>query len=145
MTNEYGEGFYSTDYYTKNMIQYLKERSKTEKEQPFFAYLPFAAPHWPLQCAKEDRDKYEGVYNDGPEALRQRRLAALKRLGFVKPDAVPHDVVANGMKEFDEMSPREQKLTCRAMEVYAGMVECIDRNIGKVLEHLEETNELESR
>jgi arylsulfatase A-like enzyme len=57
---------------------------------------------------------------------------------------VPHDVVAHGMKEFEDMSPREKGLTCRAMEVYAGMVECIDCNIGKVLKKLEESNELES-
>jgi arylsulfatase A-like enzyme len=68
----------------------------------------------------------------------------LKKLGFVKQDAVPHDVVANGMKEFDDMTPREKELTCRAMEVYAGMVECIDRNIGKVLKHLEDSGELDS-
>ena len=144
-SNDGEEGFYSTDYYTKNMLRYFNERTDAEREQPFFAYLPFAAPHWPLQCPKEYREKYTGLYDAGPEALRQARLAALKKLGFVKPDAVPHDVVANGMKEFDDMSPREQQLTCRAMEVYAGMVDCIDQNIGKVLSYLESTAELDSK
>jgi arylsulfatase len=51
------EGFYSTDYYTDRLIQYFEDRSETEKEKPFFAFLPFTAPHWPLQCPKEQRDK----------------------------------------------------------------------------------------
>lgn len=143
-SNVYKEGFYSSDYYTKNLLRYFEERNDAEREQPFFAYLPFAAPHWPLQCSKEDREKYLGVYDAGPEELRQTRLAALKKLGFVKQDAIPHDVVANGMKEFDDMSPREKQLTCRAMEVYAGMVDCIDQNIGKTLKYLEATGELDS-
>lgn len=143
-SNDADQGFYSTDYYTKNLLRYFSERSNTEREQPFFAYLPFAAPHWPLQCPKKYREKYAGVYDAGPDALRLARLAALKKLGLVKPDAVPHEVIAYDAKEFDAMSPREQQLTCRAMEVYAGMVDCIDQNIGKVLAHLESTGELDN-
>jgi arylsulfatase A-like enzyme len=142
-TNLYDEGFYSTDYYTKNLLNYFKERTDSERSQPFFSYLPFAAPHWPLQCSKQDRERYSGKYDAGPEVLRQARLAALKSLGLVKKDAIPPDVVGFGVKEFEDMSPREKELTCRAMEVYAGMVECIDRNIGKVLEYLESTGELD--
>lgn len=51
------EGFYSTDAYTKRMIEYLDERTEEEKSKPFFAYLPYTAPHWPLQCSKATRDK----------------------------------------------------------------------------------------
>lgn len=51
------EGFYSTDYYTDRLIQYFEDRSDDEKEKPFFAFLPYTAPHWPLQCSKEQRDK----------------------------------------------------------------------------------------
>lgn len=57
--NENPEGFYSTDYYTDQLIGYLNGRSSTEKEKPFFAFLPYTAPHWPLQCSKEKRDKYD--------------------------------------------------------------------------------------
>ena len=51
------EGFYSTDYYTDRLIQYFQDRSEAEKEKPFFAFLPYTAPHWPLQCPKALRDK----------------------------------------------------------------------------------------
>lgn len=54
---EDAEGFYSTDYYTEKMIEYLRNRSENDMEKPFFAFLPYTAPHWPLQCSKAKRDK----------------------------------------------------------------------------------------
>ena len=57
-TNEY-EGFFSSNYYADNLIHYFDERTGEDKVKPFFAYLPFSAPHWPLQCSKADRDKYK--------------------------------------------------------------------------------------
>lgn len=57
--------FYSTRYFTDRMIKFLDERSQEEKDQPFFAYLPYTAPHWPLQAPKEVMKKY-GELADGP-------------------------------------------------------------------------------
>ena len=57
--NEYDTGFYSTSYYTDNLIRYFEERTEEDREKPFFAMLPFSAPHWPLQCSKADREKYK--------------------------------------------------------------------------------------
>ena len=57
--NEYDTGYYSSNVYTETLIRYLSERTSKEKEKPFFAALTFAAPHWPLQCSKADREKYE--------------------------------------------------------------------------------------
>ncbi|OJJ00794.1 hypothetical protein ASPVEDRAFT_27508 [Aspergillus versicolor CBS 583.65] len=62
--NEYDTGFFSSEYYASNLINYFKERTVEQKEQPFFAFLPFSAPHWPLQCSKEDRERYRGVYDE---------------------------------------------------------------------------------
>ncbi|ESK89863.1 arylsulfatase [Moniliophthora roreri MCA 2997] len=131
-------GFYSSDFYTDNLIKYLSERPKNK---PFFAFLPFSAPHWPLQVHKKYRDKYKGFYSDGPEALRQRRLASLKKLGLIPPDVVPHDVVAPAESEWASLTNEERELSARAMEAYAGMVENMDENIGKILAYLEEIGE----
>ncbi|KAJ7497573.1 alkaline-phosphatase-like protein [Mycena latifolia] len=133
--------FFSSDYYASNLIQYLEERPT---DKPFFAYLPFAAPHWPLQVHKKYRDKYKGMYDDGPEALRQHRLAKLRELGLISADAVPHDVVAPGTSEWNAMTGEERALSARAMETYAGMVENMDWNIGRVLDHLEKIGEREN-
>ena len=126
------------------MIQYLKERNAEEAEKPFFGYLAYSATHWPLQCLPEDRDIHKGKYDDGPDALRLKRLDRLIKLGLVKPDVVPHPVVAPGAKEWDAMTAGEKKLSARAMEVFAGMVTCMDRETGKVIDYLEASGELEN-
>ena len=56
--NDPEKGFYSSTFYTDKLIEYFGARSSEEKEKPFFAMLPFAAPHWPLQCSQADREKY---------------------------------------------------------------------------------------
>ncbi|KAH8652180.1 alkaline-phosphatase-like protein [Xylariales sp. PMI_506] len=140
------EGFYSSDAYADRMISYLEDRTEDERAQPFFAYLPFSAPHWPLQAPKEVCDKYRGVYDDGPEALRQKRLARLQELGMVEPGVVPHPVVIvdNKPENWDELPEDTRRASCRAMEVYAGMVDRMDWNIGRVIEHLKKTGEYEN-
>ena len=134
------KGFYSTQFYTDKLLTYLSSRSEGD-DMPFFAYLPFSAPHWPLQCLAGDRDKYKGKYDDGPDALRLRRLENLKRLGLIARDVVPHPVSAE-TTEWSEMTLEEKKLSSRAMECYAGMVDRIDQEVGKVVRFLEDRGEL---
>ena len=134
--------FYSSDFYADTLLRYFRER--TDDERPFFAYLPFQAPHWPLQAPAETIAKYRGRYDDGPDALREARLAALKRLGLCPPDVVPHPVVPDGEPEWDEMSADAQALSARSMEVYAAMVDRMDHNIGRVIDYLTETGELDN-
>lgn len=127
------EDFYSTDYYTGKLLQYLEERPK---EQPFFAYLPFSAPHWPLQAPKENTEPYKGWYDDGPDELRKKRLQGLIREGLTTSDVIPHQVVAPGMSEWEVMDEITRQKSARAMEVYAGMVDRMDQNIGRVIDYL---------
>lgn len=126
--------FYSSDYFTGKLIDYLDE----EPDRPFFAYLPFSAPHWPLHAPKEDIERYRGVYDDGPETLREKRLEGLKRQGIV-----PGNVKAHGMQtsvpSWDEMTPEERAFSARTMEVYAAMVDRLDQNVGRLVAHLKST------
>ncbi|GFZ51561.1 Uncharacterized sulfatase [Saitozyma sp. JCM 24511] len=152
------DGFYSSDTYADNLLEYLQDwkqeardkASSGTSDRPFFAYLPFSAPHWPLQCSKEDRDAYAGVYDDGPDALRLRRLERLKALGIYDDAVVPAEVIAAEATEWDEMSSEEKKLSARSMETYAGMVtrymarRRMDRAIGRVTSYLREIGELDS-
>jgi arylsulfatase len=135
--------FYSSDYFTDKLLQYLRERSPREN-RPFFAYLPFQAPHWPLQAPDESIARYRGVYDQGPDVLREARLKALKAFGLCGPDVVPHPVVPDGAKEWADMTTEEQAVSARTMEVYAAMVERMDWNIGRVTDYLENTGELEN-
>lgn len=139
------EGWYSSDGYGDKLLEYLKDRKEKEDDRPFFAYLPFTAPHWPLQAPREYIDNYRGVYDEGPDVLREKRLQRLKELGMVKDDVKPHPVVAEEeAKAWDSMTPEEKKKSATAMEVFAGMVECIDANVGKVVDYLESTGDLEN-
>ncbi|KAI0016320.1 alkaline-phosphatase-like protein [Xylariomycetidae sp. FL0641] len=139
-------GFYSTDTYTRQLIEFLDERTDEEREKPFFSFLPYTAPHWPLQCSKAARDKYKGMYDDGPYALRERRLKRLVELGIIQDSVVPHEVETSrlGYSEWDDFTPEEKKLSSRAMEAYAGMVDTVDANVGKVVEYLRKTGEYDN-
>lgn len=143
-------GWYSSDGYGNKMLSYLQERTEKKDDRPFFAYYPFTAPHWPLQAPDEYIAHYKGVYNDGPEALRQKRLARLKEMGLVPQDCEAHPVVVSedeenaGNKVWEELSPDQKAKSAKAMEVFAGMVECIDHNVGKVVDYLEQTDELDN-
>ncbi|MGA8328154.1 MAG: sulfatase-like hydrolase/transferase, partial [Mycobacterium sp.] len=137
------DDFYSSDFYADTLLRYFQERN-AEDDRPFFAYLPFQAPHWPLQAPQDTIAKYRGRYDDGPDALREARLAALKRLGLCPPDVAAHPVVADGEPEWSELSADEQALSARSMEVYAAMVDRMDQNIGRVIDYLTETGELDN-
>ncbi|KAK2763692.1 hypothetical protein FQN54_009308 [Arachnomyces sp. PD_36] len=139
------KGFFTSDFYTGNLINYLEERTPENKEKPFFAYLPFSAPHWPLQCSKEDRDRYKGMYDDGPDALRLKRLEKMQELGLVPKDVKPHDVVVGPMNtEWNDMTDYERACSARSMECFAGMVDNIDQNVGKIVEYLKKTGEFDN-
>ncbi len=138
-----GEDFYSSDSYTDTLLGYFRDRAEDD-DRPFFAYLPFQAPHWPLQAPDESIAKYRGRYDAGPDALREERLAALKRLGLCAPDVEPHPVVADGAVEWADMTDEERAISARSMEVYAGMVDRMDWNIGRVIDYLAETGELDN-
>lgn len=88
-------------------------------------------------------DKYRGMYSDGPAALRLKRLQRLQELGLVDKNVVPHEVVTSqGEPEDWSVLTREEKAkSARAMEAYAGMVDCMDKNIGRVLQYLKKTGQ----
>lgn len=142
--------FYSTDAFTEKLVQYFEERTAFQKEsQPFFAYLAYSAPHWPLQAPEKDRLDYRGIYDEGPESLRQQRLSKLKALGLIPDYAKPHDVITPPVdrllsREWSRLNETERRFSSRTMEVYAGMVQHMDSQIGRVLSYLQQTGELDS-
>ncbi|KAF2191980.1 alkaline phosphatase-like protein [Zopfia rhizophila CBS 207.26] len=138
--------FYSSDYFTDRPIQFLNNRNKTEEERPYFAYLVYTAPHWPLRVPRETIAKYRGKYDDGPEELRLHRLSRLQNLGLVPKDIVPVPLVSSSSNfpEWQAMTSIEHAESARKMEVYAAMVDPMDANIGHVLGRLEATGDLDN-
>lgn len=134
--------FYSSDYFTDKLLDYLTDDT-ARAGRPFFAYLPFSAPHWPLQAHRDDIAKYQGVYDAGPEVLRQKRLDRVRELGLVGADATIHPVLAK-TKFWDELSDTDKKQSARTMEVYAAMVDRLDQNVGRVIDHLKKTGQYDN-
>ncbi|MBC2840448.1 arylsulfatase [Robiginitalea sp. SC105] len=140
-TAQWPAGQYSTDFYTEKLLGYLEENHGTGK--PFFAYAAFTAPHWPLQVASAHWKKFEPDYRDGYEALRKRRLAGLKREGLIAADSsLP--LFHPDIPAWDSLTAEEKERETRKMAIYAGMVENLDLNIGRILEYLESTGEFEN-
>ncbi|KAH8586026.1 arylsulfatase [Bisporella sp. PMI_857] len=143
-----GKNFYSTDAFADKLLQYFGDRSahNGNLNKPFFAYLAFSAPHWPLQAPQEDIDDYRGMYDDGPEALRQKRLKSLKSLGLIPEDCVAHEVIAVSdrlmSRKWDDLNPEQRQFSCRSMEIFAAMVQRMDTQIGRILQYLRNSGEL---
>lgn len=133
------EDFYSSDDFTDRLLRYLQDDT-ARQDRPFFAYLPFSAPHWPLQAPQEDIVKYKGVYDEGPEVLREQRLAKLKQLGLVDEQATIHPVLAQ-TASWQQLSEEEKQISARTMEVYAAMVDRMDQNVGRVVQYLKQTKQ----
>ena len=130
--------FYSSDFYTDRLIRYLDEAHG--QDRPFFAYAAYTAPHWPLHARDEDIDRYRGVYDDGWDALRERRVAGLVRAGVISSDvAVPPRLPF--APDWASLSVEERRRQARKMEIYAAMVENLDANIGRLLDHLKQTGQ----
>jgi arylsulfatase A-like enzyme len=134
------DDFYTSDGFTTKLMDYLDERPRDDA--PFFAYLAFSAPHWPLQAPDDLIAHYRGRYDAGPDALRAERLKRLVELGLCGPDVVPHPVVSR-QKAWDEMTDDERARSARTMEVYAAMVERIDWNVGRLVDHLKASGDLD--
>jgi arylsulfatase len=133
------DDYYSSDYFTSELIRFLD----TDDKRPFFAYLAFTAPHWPLQASDELIKKYKGQYDMGPDALRAARLESQRRLGLLSPDVVAAPVTTN-QKSWESMSHEERMFSAKTMEIYAAMVERMDYNIGRVVDYLRRTNQFDN-
>ena len=128
------EGFYTTDAFTDFAIEQISASQETS--QPFFLYLAHNAPHYPLHAPKNNIIKYEGKYDQGWDHLREQRLARMKELGIIKADwnLSPRDTLTPAWNELSEEQRREE---ASLMEAYAGMIDRLDEQVGRLLNHLD--------
>lgn len=125
--------FYSTDLMTDKLIGYLDERPK---DAPFFAFLGYTAPHWPLQAPPAAIRRYQDQYHDGWDVLRQARLAGAKRAGVI-PENASEVTDEPGYQTWQSLAPETQALQVKRMQVYAAMVDRLDENVGRLMDYLE--------
>lgn len=141
---ELPEDFYSTDFYTDKLIAYLSDSQKSG--QPFFAYAAYTSPHWPLQAPQAYLDKYRGRYDQGYDAVRQARIERMKQLGLIAEDFQPATPLPASprLPSWEQLSPEHRKVEARKMEIYAAMVDNLDHNIGRLLDHLRQSGQLDN-
>lgn len=134
------KGFYSTDAFTDKSIEFIKGK---KDEKPFFLYLAYNAPHWPLHAKQEDIQKFIGKYMIGWDELRKQRFERQLKMGLFDKNTVltPRD---SRVRAWNEVSDEQKKLSDYRMAVYAAQVYCIDYNIGKLIDYLKQTNQLDN-
>jgi arylsulfatase len=159
---EAGSGHYVTTAIANHAIRCLQEHAREYAGEPFFHYLCFTAPHFPLQAPAEDIARYASRYRAGWEAVRQERWRRLNALGIVKhplpalerevgppydfPDALEQlgaDEV-NRPLDWNELTASQQRFQADKMSIHAAMVDCMDREIGRVVGQLRMMGALEN-
>ena len=149
------ERFYATDAITDHAIEFVGTARAEAK--PWFLYLAYNAPHFPLHAPRELIDKYQPVYEQGWDKLRERRFAKLRKLGLLDPRwrLTPRSMVGpnrvssvNGWAEkqnppWDSLPADRRTDLGRRMAVFAAMVHRMDENIGRVLDDLKASGELD--
>ena len=135
------DDFYSTRDFTNSLLDFIS--TDLESGKPFFAYLSYTAPHWPLQAPADVIEKYRGSYDAGYDQLQVDRLAALRNLGIVGDSAQLAEPHPAGLPWHD-LSEEEQRTASRTMEIYAAMVDEMDRYIGLLLAELDEMGVLDN-
>ncbi len=123
--------FYTTDAFTDRALKYLDGEGSDDR--PFFLYLAYTAPHYPLHAWPEDIAEYRGSYMDGWDTLRRRRFERMLREGIAEEDweLSPRNPHAPAWEEVENKDAWDRK-----MAVYAAMVDRMDWNIGRVLAKL---------
>ena len=134
------DDFYSTNYYTQKMLEFLESDAD---QGPWFAYLPYTTPHWPLQVPEDELDRYAGQYDEGYDALRLSRVDSADQLGVI-PGGLNLEDFEPFAAPWGELSTEEQRKYSRAQEIYAAMVSNLDTNVGRLIAYLKDSGQLES-
>ena len=155
-------GYYATTATIDHAIDCLKEHTKEHADQPFFSYVAFIAPHFPLHAPQGDIKKYAHQYLDGWEAMRSRRFkkqlelrlhnTTLSRLETEvgPPYHFPDGLESLGAGEVNrplpwaDLTDEQRKFQSIKMQIHAAMIDRMDVEIGRLIDHLKEIGEFEN-
>ena len=129
--------FYSTDAINDYAVRFVEKH----QDKPYFLYVPHVAPHFPLQAKAADIEKFRGKYRVGYAEIQRQRFAKMKRLGLVKPDLVlPKNHL---QQDWDKLSEAKKDTADLKMATYAAQIKCLDEGIGRIIEKLKSTGQLD--
>ncbi|MCX7819514.1 MAG: arylsulfatase [Kiritimatiellae bacterium] len=151
---ERGSNFYMTTWIAEHAIACLREHAREHSGRPFFHYVCFTAPHFPLQAPPEDIARYAGRYTNGWDEVQAARGRRLRELGIVRHDPPPMErelgppysfpdaLEKLGPGEVDrplrwsDLTEEQQRFQAMKMAIHAAMVDRMDREIGRILDQL---------
>jgi arylsulfatase A-like enzyme len=128
---------------TDKAIFYIDRQKKAAPAKPFFLYYAPGATHAPHQVDKYWSDQYKGKFDKGWDAFREEVFERQKKLGIIPASAILPDRNPN-IKAWDQLSADEKKLYARFMEIYAGYLTYTDYEVGRLINHLKEINQLDN-
>ena len=153
------EGYHLTTDLTDRALSFIRDAKAIAPDKPFFLYYCPGACHAPHHAPKEWADKYKGKFDMGYEAYRVQVFERQKKLGIVTgqaelspinpyvdetgPDGQPWPEL-DTVRPWDSLTDDEKRLFCRMAEVYAGFLSHADNEIGRLLDHLEDSGELDN-
>lgn len=138
---ELPRNFYSTVTYTSKLIEYIDKNHGDGK--PFFAYAAYTSPHEPLQAPQEEISKHIDKYKKGWDRLRQERFQRMKELALI-PDYLELPPRFPRVPAWDKLKPEQQQYEAKKMAIYAASTTILDRNIGRIVEHLKQIGEYDN-
>jgi arylsulfatase len=127
------QGFYMTDAITDSAVSMLQSHERSEN--PFFLYVAYTAPHWPLHALPEDIEKYVGKYRGGWQKLRNERYRRMLDIGIIDSQW-PLSPLDGGAIPWEQVEDKEDM--DRRMAVYAAQIDRADQGIGKILAEVHE-------
>mgnify|MGYP001089681393 CR=1 FL=1 len=133
------KGFYYTDAISDTACAFIQNHMYISPDKPFFLYVAYTAPHWPLHAPEEIINKYQELYEKGWDVLRQERYDKLLEMGIIdkKIKLSPRDKNVTAWE-----AVKEKKWQARRMATYAAQVDIMDNGIGRIIKTLENTNQL---
>ena len=130
-----------TDVFTDQGIEWLK--ASEEDGKPFFLYIAYNAPHWPLQAPQEYIDRCRSRYDAGYEAIRNARYKRQIESGLFNPEIVKL-TEPDYDQAWDSFTPERRARRIEQMEVYAAVMENLDHNVGRLVEQLKASGQLDN-
>lgn len=150
------ENYYATTATATRAVEWLSEHQDAQSHEPFFLYLAFIAPHFPLQAPAEDIARYRDTYRDGWDVIRAERWNRMREMGLVTGElSAPEPTVAPSwnLKEAElqqrigpgesghavpwkDLTAEQQEFQAQKMAVHAAMIDRMDRELGRVLEQI---------
>lgn len=125
--------FYYTNAISDNAVKFISQHASENDDKPFFLYVAYTSPHWPMHALPQDIARYKSKYDKGWDALRRERYQRMIEMGLIDPKwkLTPRDEEAPPWTEAED-----KPWYARRMEVYAAMIDCMDQGIGRIVSHL---------